>query len=242
MTTRMSRRTALFRGTAVAVGAVLGSQAMVRPGYAQDGKPTKDAVRAAVKRARERRDHALAGRRSLNGWEMEKVTDSRGSIYTRPVPGTGVDIKVRMGDVETVLAHVIRRFHYEIDELRRGDVVGWQAPDTVHQRQAESNLASGTAVKIRPGHYPPGQRGGFFPTQELLIGDILADCEGVVAWGGDDRTPDEALFSIDVGPEDEKLAELAEKLRAWDVTPGKGAGQEADMSVPAQRRRARRYV
>ncbi|XKK63288.1 hypothetical protein HFP71_12965 [Streptomyces sp. ARC32] len=163
MTTRMSRRTLLFRGTAVAVGAGLGSQAMVRPGYAQDVKPSKDAVRAAVQRARKRRDHALAGRRSLNGWEMEKVTDNRGSIYTRPVPGTAVDVKVRMGEVETVLSYVIRRFHYEIDELRRGDVVGWQAPDKVHQRRAESNLASGTAVRIRPGHYPPGLRGGFFP-------------------------------------------------------------------------------
>ncbi|MGX2995127.1 hypothetical protein JNUCC64_12655 [Streptomyces sp. JNUCC 64] len=242
MTAPISRRTTLFRGAAIAAGAAFGSQALTGPGYAAQAGPSADDVREAMQRARARRDHALAGRKSRNGWEMEKTTDSRGSVYTRPVPGTGLEVKVRMGDVETVLAYVVRRFHYEIDALRRGDVVGWLPPEKVHPRRAESNLASGTAVRIRPGHYPSGQRGGFYPAQRLLIGDILADCEGVVAWGGDDRTPDEALFSIKAGPGDKKLAKVAEKLRSWDVTPGKGVDREADMTVPVQRDRARRYV
>ncbi|MGK5629196.1 hypothetical protein [Streptomyces sp. URMC 123] len=242
MTAHMSRRTALFRGAAIAVGAALGSQVMARPGYAAQPTPSKEDVRAAIQRAQDRKNHALAGRKSLNGWEMENVADDRGSVYTRPVNGTDLMVKVRMGDVETVLTYVVRRFHYEIDALRRGDLVGWLRPEEVHHGRAESNLASGSAVKIRPHHYPPGQRGGFFPAEKLLLGDILADCEGVVAWGGVDRVPDEALFSINVGPEDKKLAEVAEKLRGWDLTPGKGAGVQADMNVPEKRRRALRYV
>ncbi|MFI7341796.1 hypothetical protein ACIBUY_28115 [Streptomyces sp. NPDC050085] len=242
MTAHISRRTALLRGAAIAAGVALGSQALVRPGYAADTRPSATDIRTAMQQAKERRDHALAGQKSLNGWEMEKVTDNRGNIYTRPVPGTGLDAKVRMGDVETVLTYVIRRFHYEIDELRRGDVVGWLAPDQVNHKRAESNLASGTAVRIRPGHYPPGQSGGFFPTQKLLVGDILAQCDGIVAWGGEDRIPDESLFSIKVGPDDKRLASTAEKLRVWDLTPGKGAGAEADMNVPAQRARARQHL
>lgn len=229
MTANLSRRAALFRAAAVAAGAAVGSQLLATPGYAAGAAPapaptpvpSSEAVRRAVEEAREREAKVLTGIPSKNGWEMEKATDARGSVYTRPVPGTPLDVKVRMGEVETVLVHVVRRFHYEVDALRSGDVVGWRAPDAVGRRLAESNQASGTAVQIRPGSYPTGVRGGFFPLEELTIRDILADCEGVVRWGGDDRTPDESLFSIDVPPGDPRLAAVAAKLRAWELTPGR---------------------
>lgn len=51
---------------------------------------------------------------------------------------------------------MIGRFHYEIDELRKGDVVGWRSPGTVRKGLPEGNQASGTAVRIRHA----GQRGG----------------------------------------------------------------------------------
>lgn len=105
---------------------------------------------------------------------------------------------MRMGDVETILVHLVRRFHYEVEELRAGDVTGWRAPTGERKPTAESNLASGTAVLIRPGHYPVGVRGNFFALQQIVIRDILAELDGVVRWGGDDRRPNEALFSIDV--------------------------------------------
>ena len=49
--------------------------------------------------------------------------DAGGTVWTRPVPGTGFDVQVSIGDAEVILVHVIRRFHYEIDTLRPGDVV-----------------------------------------------------------------------------------------------------------------------
>lgn len=174
---------------------------------------------------------------------MERVADDGGNIFTRPVPGTPLaGIAVRMGEVETVLVHVVRRFHYEIDELRKGDVVGWRSPGKVRKGLPESNQASGTAVQIRPGHYPSGARGGFFSAQELVIRDILADLEGIVRWGGDDHKPDESLFYIDVGPDDERLIRVADKIRTWNYTPGMGSGVVIDPLQPKRRSAAERLA
>lgn len=168
----------------------------------------------ATTRQRQRDARVLTGRPSHNGWEMEKVADDRGNIHTRPVPGTPLTgVQMRMGEVETILVYVISRFHREVDELRDGDVVGWCPPTTVRARLPESNQASGTAIQLRPGHYPAGQRGGFFPLQTAAIREILADLHGVVRWGGDDAAVDEALFYLDVGPSDNQLPLTANRIR-----------------------------
>lgn len=225
MTTPLSRRHVLRRAAFLAAGTAVGSQLLSSPALARPAGPEPDKLRESVRKAQERNKRVLSGVPSRNGWEMEKTADHHGHVYTRPVPGLPVDgVQVRMGEVETVLVHVIRRFHYEVDELRRGDVTGWRHPNTVRKGMAESNQASGTAVQIRPGSYPSGVRGGFFPQQLTAIRDILAECGGVVRWGGDDKHPDEALFYIDVKPGDDRLPKLAEKIVDWDWTPGKGAG------------------
>ncbi|WP_086563197.1 twin-arginine translocation signal domain-containing protein [Streptomyces africanus] len=243
MTTDLSRRSALRRAAFIAAGAALGSSLLSSPAHAAAKGPDPDKVREAVRKAQERNKRVLTGVPSTNGWEMERTADDRGHIYTRPVPGTPVEgVQVRMGDVETVLVHVIRRFHYEIDELRRGDLTGWRHPSKVRKGLAESNQASGTAVQIRPGSYPSGIRGGFFPQQEAVIRDILAECDGVVRWGGDDKRPDEALFYIDAAPGDSRLAQTAEKIRHWDWTPGAGAGSGADPLQPSRKRAAERLA
>ncbi|MFJ8791548.1 hypothetical protein [Streptomyces sp. NPDC102462] len=154
------------------------------------------------------------------------------------MPGTGFGVDVRIGDVETVLVYLVRRFHYEIDELREGDVTGWRAPSRVRLEQAEGNQASGTAVAIRPGSYPPGARGGFFAHELTVIRDILAECDGVVRWGGGDERPYEALFSIDVPPGDRRLTALVTKLRNWTDEPGLGAGSPVDVTDTERRRAA----
>ncbi|MEV7871022.1 hypothetical protein AB0P17_34105, partial [Streptomyces sp. NPDC088124] len=182
-------------------------------------------------------------RPSANGWEMQKATDDGGDIVARPVPGTGLNVSVRMGDTETVLVHVIRRFHYEVDALGRGaepnPIEGWVAPSAVRDsRLPESNQASGTAVVIRPDFYPPGVRGGFTAGQQLTIRDIVADTEGVVRWGGEDRRAYEGLFYLTVRPGDQRLRRIASKIRAWDETPGTGAGTVPDVTESSRRRRA----
>ncbi|MCX4905754.1 hypothetical protein [Streptomyces sp. NBC_00878] len=243
MTQNISRRTALRRVAFVAIGVAVGSQALSIPAQAADKDPEPEKVREAIRRAQERNKRVLTGIPSKNGWEMEKTVDEHGHIYTRPVPATPLDgVQMRMAEVETVLVHVVRRFHYEIDTLRKGEVLGWREPGSVRKGLAESNLASGTAVRIRPGSYPSGAHGGFYPMEELVIRDILADCEGVVRWGGDDARPDESLFYIDVPPGDERLTRVAMKLRAWAYTPGKGAGVLIDPLQPQRRKAAERLA
>ncbi|MFJ4907613.1 hypothetical protein ACIQCR_04680 [Streptomyces sp. NPDC093249] len=245
MTVDINRRAVLRRAAFMAVGVAAASQALSLPAFAAGRAPAPDLdkIREKLRKAQERNKRVLTGVPSKNGWEMEKTADDRGHIYTRPVPGTPLDgVQMRMVEVETVLVHVVTRFHYEIDALRAGEVVGWREPGSVRKSLAESNLASGTAVQIRPGSYPSGTRGGFFPLEELVIRDILADCDGVVRWGGDDATPDESLFSIDVPPGDNRLVKVAAKIRGWNHTPGKGSGVLVDPQQPHRRASAKRLA
>ncbi|MFB4309356.1 hypothetical protein [Actinomadura sp. GTD37] len=43
---------------------------------------------------------------------------------TKTAPGSDVSVALRIGDVATVLTHVIRRYHYEIDTLENSEVIG----------------------------------------------------------------------------------------------------------------------
>ncbi|MFF5330334.1 hypothetical protein [Streptomyces rubradiris] len=236
----LSRRDLLNAAVvATAVTTLPASGLLSSAAHAIPKAPDPKQLRASIQRLVERNERVLTGQTSRNGWEMERVADDHGHVYTRPVPGTPLDgIQVRMGPVETLLVHVLRRFHYEIDELRKGDVVGWRAPSEVRKGLAESNQASGTAVQVRPGFYPLGSRGGFFPFQLAVIRDILAELEGLVRWGGDEPRPDEALFFIDVRPGNVRLIETAERIRALSNTPGEGAGSSIDVSSPERRRAA----
>ncbi|MFD5815784.1 hypothetical protein ACFV06_31760 [Streptomyces sp. NPDC059618] len=246
-TPQPSRRTFLTRTAVIATAALAtslpASEFLASPAYAAGRGPDPAKVREAVRRAKARDKRVLTGKPSRNGWEMERAADEGGNVFTRPVPGTPLTgVAVRMGEVETLLVHVVRRFHYEIDELRKGDVVGWRSPGTLRKGLAESNQASGTAVQIRPEHYPSGARGGFFPQQELVVRDILADLEGTVRWGGDDAKPDESLFYVDVAPGDESLTRVADKVREWNYTPGMGSGVVVDPLLPKRRSAARRLA
>lgn len=239
-TSRISRRTFLSRAAVGAATSLPAFHLLSAPANSAGEEVDPSRIQEAIRRLRKRHERVLTGKPSRNGWEMEKVADDHGNIYTRPVPGTPLSgVQVRMGDVETVLVHVIRRFHYEIDELRNGDVVGWRSPRTVRWRLPESNQASGTAVQIRPGHYPAGVRGGFFPLQQMVIRDILAELDGVVRWSGDDRKVDEALFYIDVKPGDGRLAKVADSIRGWNEEPGQGAGAPVDVMSRTRREAAK---
>ncbi|MFC5144553.1 hypothetical protein [Streptomyces aureoversilis] len=250
--TGIPRRRLMARGAGLAVGTALVSSSaatlLASPARAATAAPASADPQPdeALRRFRARQRRVLTGRPSANGWEMHKAIDADMSISTCSVPGTGLHVAVRTSAPETVLVHVIRRFHYDIDALGlQGEpdpVKGWISPSSVRDsRLPESNQASGTAVAIRPGSYPPGVRDGFTAGQQLIIRDILADTEGIVRWGGDDRRPYEALFYLNVRPGDPRLMRVADKIRTWNEAPGVGAGVLADMTQPSRRRRAARY-
>ncbi|MGW8983868.1 hypothetical protein ACWGQ9_14525 [Streptomyces parvus] len=198
----VTRRTVIQSAAVVGLAAAVGS---LTPATAL-AAPAKQAKKAPA---------------SANGWSLEKEANHVSTVWTRPVAGPGLSVDVRIGDVEAILVHVIRRFHYEIEQLDAVDLAGWQQIGTLHKNRPESNLASGTAVRIRPG---ASAEGGLFPLQETTLRDVLADCEGVVRWGGDDSPVDESLFYIDAGPDDARVSAVAQKLRDWNGTPGAGAG------------------
>ncbi|MFF0290223.1 hypothetical protein [Streptomyces sp. NPDC005262] len=245
--TDITRRHALTAAAGVTAAVSLASTGLLATPAVAASKPLRnDELKAALRRAQARNRRLLTDRPSTNRWEMQKAADDGGDIVTRHVAGTGLKVSLRMGDTEAVLIHVIRRYHYEVDALglhgEPNPVEGWVAPSAVRDsRLPESNQASGTAVVIRPDSYPPGMRGGFTAGQQLIIRDIVADTEGVVRWGGEDRRPYEGLFYLTVRPGDARLARVAAKLRTWDETPGAGAGVVPDVTEPSRRRRAARY-
>lgn len=213
ITRRTVLRTAALTGAATAVNSALPTASASAAGRRKPKRPAT----------------------SANGWTIQANTDRDSQVWTRSVAGTGLNVAVWIGDVEMILLHVVRRFHYEIEEIQRIDLTGWCGISKLHKGLPESNLASGTAVRIRPG---ARAKGGFFPLQELVLRDVLADCAGVVRWGGDDREVDESLFYIAVGPHDKRVRTVADKLRGWAATPGEGAGAAVDVLSPSRRSRA----
>ncbi|NYE44770.1 hypothetical protein [Streptomyces fulvorobeus] len=176
---------------------------------------------------------------TANGWPVQAIADRDSQVYTRTVSGTGLSVPVWIGDPEAILLHVVRRFHYEVDQLHSPDLAGWQKTDGLDRRKPESNLASGTAVRIRPG---AAAKGSLFPLQELVVRDILADCQGTVRWGGDDSSVDESLFYLDRGPDDAEIRKIADMFRTAETTPGQGAGTEVNVHAAARRKRAKQLV
>lgn len=169
-----------------------------------------------------------------NGWPV------LGEATSHRIQGAGsLTVPLLAGDVATVLLHVIRRFHYEIAGLEDGEVSG-HARHWTFTEDYESNYLSGTAIAIRPGRYPVGVAGGFFPNELLILRDVLADCEGTVLWGGDKRRAKESHFEIAVKPRDPALARVAKKIAAWGDAPGEGAGATDPTASP--RRRAARAL
>ncbi|MYS38768.1 hypothetical protein K388_01205 [Streptomyces sp. KhCrAH-43] len=245
--TEMTRRRALTVAAGVTGAVSLASTGLLATPAAAAPQPLRDdKLKAAIQRAQARSRRLLTGRHSANRWEMQTAADDGGDIVTRRVPGTGLDVALHLGDTETVLVHVIRRFHYEVDQLGlHGEpdaLAGWVPPSDVRDSGLpESNRASGTAIVIRPGSYPPGAHGAFTAAQQVTLADIVADTEGVVRWGGDDKRPYEGLFYVAVRPGDARLARVAAKIRAWNGTPGSGAGAVPDVTSRDRRRKAAAY-
>ncbi len=147
---------------------------------------------------------------SENGWPIQPGHGEGNTIAVHKVEGSDAAVAL-CGEVAAVLLHVTRRFHYEITTLQAGDLRG-HTTDRAVSAAFESNYLSGTAIAIRQNLYPPGVRGGMFPHEVAILRDILAECEGVIRWGGDGATPQESHFQIGVPPGDGRLARLTARI------------------------------
>jgi hypothetical protein len=98
------------------------------------------------------------------------------------IDGSDAVVPLRPGPGATLLLHVARRFHYEVEALRPGDA---------------TSAGGGTVLILAPARLPAGLRGGLFPAQEATVRDILTGCDGQVRWGGDRRVrPQEGVFAL----------------------------------------------
>ncbi|MEU8792208.1 hypothetical protein [Streptomyces sp. NPDC048643] len=176
-----------------------------------------------------------AGSRSANGWEILPEAESF------RIEGSDRSVHLAGGTAATLLLHVARRFHYEIDQLRDGDVRGHRTSRRV-QDPHESNYLSGTAIEIRPQAYPLGAKGGFYPQELVVIRDVLAELDGAVAWGGDFATPKESHFEVAHEPGHPKVKGVARKIDGWNSGPGNEGAGATDAFDPARRRRATSFA
>lgn len=154
---------------------------------------------------------------SQNGW-----TGIAHSADPRLADFPWVTGKVRSGDVWTVLNHVAERFNTEVEPIVKAKSWGW-AYRLIRGAKALSNHASGTAVDFNAPDHWLGEVGTFTPVQVRAIHSILADCGGVVRWGGDySGRKDEMHFEINLGAAGSaaKVAAAAAKIKGQAASLG----------------------
>ncbi|AWL40627.1 MULTISPECIES: hypothetical protein [unclassified Streptomyces] len=222
---RPTRRHVLTAGSVIAAGSVLWT-----PGTAVASPPA--AFPAASPAAG---TTPWTARNSANGWP---VLDS--APAHRVEGAARLTVRLAEGDAATVLLYVLRRYCYEIDMLTPEDVTGHLTDRNV-RADLESNQLSGTALTVRQVAYPLGAPAGngMSGPEVTVVEDILADCQGVVAWGGETDPVKQSHFQIDVPPHDSRLKKLVAKINGWEEHPGRGAGA-IDAFQPARVSRARK--
>ena len=228
---RPTRRRVLTVGSALAVGSAVWAPgtAAAAPKAAGAAAPGKASPGAGDKTV------AWTARRSANGWPVLADAPSH-----RVEGAGGLAVRLAAGDAATVLLYVVRRYCYEVEMLEARDLSG-HTSDTGVRADMESNRLSGTALTIKEVYYPLGAPAGngMSDAQVTVVEDILADCGGVVAWGGESSPLKQSHFQIDVPPHDSRLRKLVATINGWEERPGRGAGT-VDAFRPARISRARK--
>jgi hypothetical protein len=222
----------LSRRQALSLGLIAGTMAAA-PGVAS---AVLTATRSPAERAGTPPLTPWSSTKSQNGWPVV----SSAAVQQIQVEGSDARAPLRPGPAASILVHVARRYHYEVESLGQDDVIGHRDGRTL-QAPYESNRLSGTALWLNPSRHPIGATGTLLPLQVAALRDILAECDGVVRWGGDDSAhPAEGYFQIDARPGDPALKRVAARLSDWQTRPGLGAGGPVDISDPARLAQAKR--
>lgn len=175
-----------------------------------------------------------AGDLSENSWP---ILDR--SPEARRVEGTGWDVRLADADVAAVLGYVARRYFYEVSTPAPLGALGSHSTTRKVAAAYESNRLSATAVVIGEHLYPIGATEQVSSSEELVIRDILAECEGTVAWGRDFEPPMDSYFGVCVPRTDPRLAKVARKITRGDQPEFAAAGYPVEVTAPARRTRSR---
>jgi hypothetical protein len=149
------------------------------------------------------------------------------------IPGTDIKLRVRGGDVATVLLEVASRFHVEVESLDMPvreepgfDEWGWAYRPVRGQQFGFSNHASGTAIDLNATLHPRGVKGTFTRAERAKMRTILASTldtvtrREVVRWGETySGTVDGMHLELDASPA--AVARVAARIRAKHAAPVK---------------------
>lgn len=115
---------------------------------------------------------------TMNGWSLT-------SVPLATITAGDHSTQVRTGAVATVLEHVARRFHAEVEPLVT--FYGWRsvAMNATVGGHPRSNHPSGTAFDANGYRHPYRAPVNFTAAQVAAIRRILAEVAPVVRWGGD---------------------------------------------------------
>mgnify|MGYP001619304549 CR=1 FL=1 len=216
MSTTVSRRTVLGVGAAGAFALLTASGGQVAQAAPDDP------LNKQVKRRREAVDAQWT---TPNGWPAEKAADKGGSVVTRCILGTSLNVALAAGAPYLVLGHVLRRFASEIAPLTSSDVEGFRTVRRRDRRSPEANHQSGTAVDILAGTYSAPAVDVLTATEILVIEDIVKSCGGSVGWLARSNA---AHFFLTHGPSDRRLTKLAATILANQEAPGLHAARHFD--------------
>jgi hypothetical protein len=148
---------------------------------------------------------------SQNGWPASPA------LPLVPVSAGGVRVTTAPA-AAPLLGHVMSRFHASVEPLVAGWCWGFAYRD-IRAASSLSNHSSGTAIDLNAPMHPLGKAGTFTPSQVAAIRVILAECGGLVRWGGDySGRKDEMHFEV-VG--------TAAQASAWRP-PGTTAGSTSE--------------
>lgn len=136
-------------------------------------------------------------------------------IATYTIPGTGVRVSIRRGDVSVVLLYFMEQFNKRVEPITGNDNGGYN-PRSIVDSNTLSNHASGTAVDLNWNKHVMGKSGTFTSKQRAEIHAILRELDGVIRWGGDYKgRKDEMHFEINASLS--KVTAVANKIRARKV-------------------------
>lgn len=148
---------------------------------------------------------------SQNGWSIVNGNQTDRTSFAGKMAVGGV----RKGDVSVIFNYLMSEFNSKVETIVQYGTWGWAPPKLIPGGKTYSNHASATAVDINAPKHPWTKRGTFSASQVRGIRKILADCGGVVRWGGDySSRPDEMHFEINANVAAVKTA--ASKLKKGD--------------------------
>lgn len=137
---------------------------------------------------------------SYNGWIASRSASSIGVDPNFTAAGRKFPGGVKSGDVATVMRYLVEQLNKRVERVdlySPGDEWGWYYKSSANASYLLSCHSSGTAIDFNATRHPNGRRGTFSATQVVAIRQILAECSGVIRWGGDFAgTKDEMHFEI----------------------------------------------